>query len=499
MKLTEALIKKATIEIMPSEQENGEIIFVPNPNLSKDDPRYTIHDSDNPGFRLIVSTSKKKFEVQKRVGAKVVKFSLGFHPTIDLKTAVARYIRVMADMSEGIDPNIKRKQMIAKHEQTVREQNQNLAEIYKAYIEYIARNRRVTTLRDVEFHVRYMEKHPIWRMPFREIKPEDFESLVRPIFESGKVATAHKIKSYVKSAWNLAANHYDYEGRNPVVRWQTNKFYTAPQVRRRESFLDKESDEGKEWLKYVINQRRTGKIYRRVLADYLILTLIYGTRKGELIRLHSVDDINWKDRWIRCTDTKNGDDLYLPLTPLVQRLIEKRLEDNNNIPWFKKQKGYWVFPGRKTHSHIADPRSIFADANKNTDNIHIMPHDLRRTFAGDFLELTNSDSIAVKTAMNHRMATSSSFNNDMTLYYIQVKQRLRILRPSFEQREVEIFKLLGLFEELSPEGYVEPQTIAQQPKTTEEMLEELEKQNQDNPALLAMLNEMKSLMPQQTH
>lgn len=501
MKFSEKLLKQLSIETMPVEDAQGKVFFITNPNLNKKDPRYTITDPTYPGLRIVVSETKIKFQTQKRVGQRVAKFSHGDYPTIDLRGAIARHTTLMADIFDGIDPKIKRQDKIAQNKKVLTERNQTMGVVWQTYLDYIEKHREPATFRDVRCHTRYIENHPIWKIPFRDIKPEDFESLVRPIFDSGKIATGHKIKTYMKSAWRLVANDQEYEGINPIIRWQENKLYSVPENKRRESFLDKETDDGKRWLDFIINEKRTGKVFRRVIADYVILTLIYGTRKNEIIKIHSVNDIDWEEKSITCKHTKNGDPLFLPLTPLIQSLIEKRLKDNKtHIKWYREGGEPWVFPGRKIDSHIVEPSTIIKDASKTTGH-HIMLHDLRRTFAGDMMISTSSDSNLVKTAMNHRMATSSSFNKDMTLYYVQKQQRLKILRPIFERREVEIFKLLGLYEEIKPEGYVEPeqQVVIEKEvvvtKTPQEMLDELEKQNQNNPALLAMLNAMKLMLP----
>jgi integrase len=155
------------------------------------------------------------------------------------------------------------------------------------------------------------------------------------------------------------------------------------------------------WAKRKIEDHRTA-------CDYLLLTLLWGTRRGEAAPLrwrHRITKdealiYSWVDMEqgrVSFFNTKNGTTHTLPLAPAARRTLMLREED----PLLAKSP--WVFPARSSKAvqgHYLDSKAILQRIKKSGGIEELRTHDLRRTFATVAEEMTSY--AVVKRLLNHR-------------------------------------------------------------------------------------------------
>jgi integrase len=155
------------------------------------------------------------------------------------------------------------------------------------------------------------------------------------------------------------------------------------------------------WAKRKVANHRTA-------CDYLLLTLLWGTRRGEAAPLrwrHRITKeqasiCSWVDLqggWVSFFDTKNGTTHTLPLAPAARRILVLRqdLAHGSDSPW--------VFPARSSKAvqgHYLDSKAILQGLRKEGGIQELRTHDLRRTFATVAEEMTSY--AVVKRLLNHR-------------------------------------------------------------------------------------------------
>jgi integrase len=118
---------------------------------------------------------------------------------------------------------------------------------------------------------------------------------------------------------------------------------------------------------------------QRDLFKFMLLT---GCRSSEARNL-SIDDINFLRKNVTFNKTKNGKDHTLPLTYTLQTLINERITESING---------LIFP-------LAEPKTVTKHIKKSCD-LHITPHDLRRTFAS-LAEAAGVGGTTKKDLLNH--------------------------------------------------------------------------------------------------
>lgn len=226
-----------------------------------------------------------------------------------------------------------------------------------------------------------------------------------------------------------------------------------PEVKRRQTVIDTDDRQGKDWLKAVAALRGAegSRGYpSRVMADYIILALCWGARRGEASRVKT-GDVDFEREFVVFRDTKSKRDHFFPLTPGCAAILKARIKDNDKPRGRDVRKAAagephhipeWVFPSAKRGKPLTEPRSALGTA-ETASGIKITMHDLRRAFAGevaaDVLGNQKGDFGLVKVAMNH-----ADLANDVTQGYIMLKSRLRMLRGIYEEQERRVFKAAGL-------------------------------------------------------
>lgn len=110
-----------------------------------------------------------------------------------------------------------------------------------------------------------------------------------------------------------------------------------------------------------------------IVADYLLLSLLWGGRRSEVLSL-KWENIDLRGKAVVFKDTKNRKDHEFPLTPYAEKILGRRRESANDT--------VWVFPApRKSKTgHLTEPKFAMAAVIK-ASGVQFSAHDLRRTFS----------------------------------------------------------------------------------------------------------------------
>lgn len=348
-----------------------------------------IGDSIEPGLYLRRDPRKGSvgFIYRGRIrgaeGAPIRKLKLDIKPT-DAKSiakARAQAAEIRSKLAAGIDPSAERRVKaaeIAAATQALADQQQREAEL-----------RRWTPAFAVEHLIEWRAARPDASLHFR---PETIEYYRRAIAYLGKlakvpiidlradairkaldaidgVAKPAKAKRALSAVINHTIKRLELNIANPVTRLDRGEF-KAPKART--SYIA-EGDIGMFVGKAASlpgMPELRGKLREAERArDYLLLALLYGTRKEELMRM----EWSWID-WIAGTITlpasltKQRRNHLLPLTDWTRAILKKRFDA-------RKPEVPFVFPGQKKGKPLTNVRRTMVRAYGEG----FMLHDFRRT------------------------------------------------------------------------------------------------------------------------
>ncbi|RLJ18637.1 integrase [bacterium endosymbiont of Escarpia laminata] len=359
-------------------------------------------DDTIKGFALrITAGGTKSFVVEKRIQGKVKRKTLGRYGEITVEQGRKEAQKFLGQVATGIDPIAKKRDSNAK--------NITLAEAFEDYLK-VRSGLKASTIHDYRRVMK--EGFGDWQdRPLRNISKDAVAKRHAKLGERSP-SRANNAMRVLRAVFNFAEGQYeDSQGRslfpeNPVSRLShTRAWY---KVDRRHTVI-KRSDLPT-WYE-AVNYLKTGtsEPQPHAVADYLLLLLFTGMRRGEGMRLRW-EHIDEADRSFMLPDTKNREPLKLPLSDFVYELLMSRKAVVEGSPF--------VFPGEGESGHLQEPRPQIKKVIERS-GIDFTLHDLRRTFVtvADGLDISYS---ALKRLVNHKTG------NDVTEgYIISGVERLR--------------------------------------------------------------------------
>lgn len=458
---------------------SGEVEYIPN---SKE---YFVYDQAQKGLAIRVTKGSKTYFAEKRVGGRLCRYKIGTWPNLaldDLKSvkgARSKANIALGAMADGIDPNETKADLIKLRDDKKALLENTFAKVFSKYQEFI-QNKSIHTQNDLRFLSNNLSTSDLFKTPFTKISTEVIQSTLGPYFEKGQISTGNKYYRYCHAAWKREAIRAKFQGFNPFEDW--NKENEPPPTPRKKSSLYTETAAGKTWIQSLATLRHSGELYERAMADYVFLTLAWGTRRAEAIKIRE-QDVDFERKAIVFLETKNGQDHFLPITPLIEQLLQKRIADNRKSAHYNPEQA-WLFPSRRHGKHLVEPRGVILEANKQS-GLKVAMHDLRRSAAGDIV--AGDDVLKAKMALNH------SDKNDITISYITDISKLRALRPIFEKREIELFTIAGILQEFDLPKNFNPTGPADTPDFLK-LIEQLKEHPELKGNVAKMMETMKLLM-----
>lgn len=370
-------------------------------SLPPPEKRKLYHDQHQQGAGLklrITPTGKKSFMVIRKLNGKTKDITLGNYPAMTIEQARKRTREVLNQMSEGIDPNAKKKA------DRVRGVTLN-----EAIDDYITSHNQLKP-RSREKYLALKKHLEIWATtPLLDISRDLVEKKHRAIGKETPVQ-ANNIMKALSSIFKYAMGQYENEQgepiilHNPVARLNHIKAWFPEQ--RKQTYI--KPAEMKKWFEAVStlpdwNNSPNNSIVR----DYLLVVLFTGLRRREADRI-KWEHINFEERTLYIPITKNGHPHTLPLSNFLFDLFESRKDNNSE----------YIFQGSGSTGHLAEPKRVIKRASEHS-GIAFTLHDLRRTF------LTVAESIGIREYALKRLVNHVSKTDVTEGYIISDIERLR--------------------------------------------------------------------------
>lgn len=366
--------------------------------LKPTEKRREVWDTKVSGLCLRINpTGVKTYQVIKKLHGKTKRITLGKESDLTVEQARKKASSKITDIVyKEIDPN--------QQERILRAKSLTLSEIFTDY--KTASKLRINTLKNYTLAIDRDLKD--WKdSPLNNISGLMVQKRHKTLSKTSET-TANKTMRVLRALFNFARDQYeDNEGRslfpdNPTRKlkrqWNTEK--------RKKGHIPQH--QLKDWFKAVIELPTTMKRGNPNLArDYLIFIALTGLRRREASSL-LWKDIDLKARSFIVRDTKNHDELWMPLSSYLLELLETRKE------MLEKQKidSEGPFP-------VVEPRK-FIEIVREQSGVFFTIHDLRRTFI-TIAESLDIGVFTIKALVNHRSGTS-----DVTEGYVQINtERLR--------------------------------------------------------------------------
>lgn len=385
--------------------------FIDSIQLSPD-KQILYRDTVTTGFGICVGGVKSYFVEKKMPNGKPKRKVIGKHGVYTLEQARTIAKQLLMDMDSGIDPVAEKRKAkkLAIAADAEQRQIPTLSLAFQTYIQ----NKELSKA-SVNAYTRCMTEYlSEWKdNKITEITEKMVLSKHKNLSESSVGnSQANLAMKFLSALFNYSKKFYttDYKEKfikteNPVaILYELNAWNT---VKRRKNYV--RSDQREDWAMAVAKSHWIGQqnndMYAYTNQDYLFLIALTGFRREEAERIEW-SKVDLKYGTITVTDTKNGEDLMLPMGDTLRFILKERKLRSN---------AKYVFPGRDEESHLTDRRNAREKVTELT-GIQFTYHDLRRTFSS----IANSlaiGSYTIKRLINH---TSEDNSNDVTDGYVQV-------------------------------------------------------------------------------
>ena len=386
--------------------------------IPTDDSRPSYYDEQVNGLLIrVTSKGTKSYMVFRRINGVPKKNTLGTYPEMTIEQARREAIRVLSLISEGVNPNNLKDDVISK-------QSITLQKVFDDYL--IAKhNLAPSTLKNYTSILdNYLSD---WnKKPISEITRDMVQQRHRDITHGkGKFilspTRANTTMRVVSLLFNYAIGQYeDSKGEpifvhNPVVRITHLKAWNKEKIR--QGVVHKY--DLKKWYEGVMklplqDDNVNANTSAEVVRDFLIFMMFSGLRRSETLKL-KWSDIDFKNHSFTIEDTKNNESHSLPLNFKLDEVLERRKNDGDNP---------YVFQGFKPNGCLHPPKRQLERARELV-GFHFTNHDIRRSFETSANRL-NLSKFTLDKLINHKNS------QDITGRYIvldieELREPMRII------------------------------------------------------------------------
>lgn len=416
---------------------------------------YIIWDTANTGLGFglrVYSSGAKRWIVQKKQAGKPVRTKIGIFPAMTCSRALKEAKRINAEFSQGLNPNVEKKKRI---QATAEAKAREALSVGFAYQEYEKDKKEDGTVRSIADRRKageLLESGKLWRRPLLEVTGEELHDEYRRLIARSKKGTqggatqAGATLRWLRAAYKHATTKRRLGATSPflllndlVPGWYKTK--------KRTNIIASHETQLATWWAAVERLRTKDKTFGEdgenrdgrmrhagTIADYLQLSLLFGSRRCEILPLRW-SEVDLENGLITFRGTKNGKDHIIPFGTYARDVLKRRLETRNN----QERKSEYVFPSSRrrrdgTYFHIQQPQNTLRWVI-NQSGVPFSPHDLRRTFATLAEELETITTATLERLLNHAPSTVHGQH--------YVHQRMRRLRPLYERLENSILVEAG--------------------------------------------------------
>lgn len=369
-------------------------------------------DTVTIGFGICVGGVKSYFVEKKMPNGKAKRKIIGKHGVYTLEQARTIAKDLLLNMDKGIDPvaqkrNIKQQSI---YEESLFKKIPTVSEAFENY-----KKNKTLTKDSITAYTKCTNSYLAdWKdLKINEITEKMIHTKHKSLSDSSVGhAQANLAMKFFSALFNYSKKYYTddkgekiIKGNNPVAAlYELNAWNT---IKRRKNYI--RSDQREDWAYAVATTTWVGHqnddMYAYTNQDFLFLIALTGFRRNEA-ETAEWSKVDLKYGTITVTDTKNGEDLMLPMGETLWYILKERKKRSNSK---------YIFPGRGEDSHLTDRRAAREKVIENS-GIQFTYHDLRRTFSS----IANSlaiGSYTIKRLINHTVEDNS---NDVTDGYVQV-------------------------------------------------------------------------------
>lgn len=303
---------------------------------------------------------------------------------------------------------------------------------------------RKRTVNDWNQAASKLQLSPIWTKPFLDLTGEDLKQEIIRLTSSvtsssatkGGMTQASGIMRYLRAAYRYTAVKHCLKTDDPFK--QLNILMPSWQKTNTRSRRICETEGSMQtWWQAVDKLRFRDRRDSAAIADWLQLSVFFGTRKTELLSLEWINvDMDNKIIVLPEEVTKSHRAHLIPMTEHVLSIINRRHQENIKRDYVNRDgthvgKSAWVFQASRKGTATNMLRSILSPSKTidqiiKTTGIQFSPHDLRRTFA-TLLNEGGASHITIESALNHApdsTAAKSYVNNPRILNLRKISQSL---------------------------------------------------------------------------
>ena len=358
------------------------------------DSRPSYYDEQVNGLLIrVTNKGTKSFMVFRRINGKPKKVTLGTYPEMTIEQARRKARDVLSQISEGINPNNQRSDVLNKSSIT-------LQKVFEDYNQS-KHNIKSSTMRNYNSLMNnYLGD---WKnKPISEITRDMVEQRHRDIgYGIGRFnkspTRANTTFRLVRALFNYAIGQYETQSgeplflHNPVVRITSQKLWFKEKIR--QGVVMKY--DLKKWYEGVMKlPQQDDNVHidtsAEVVRDFLIFAMFSGLRRNEVLEM-KWSDIDFRNHSFTLEDTKNNESHSLPLNFKLDEVLERRKNDSDNP---------YIFQGLKPNSHLHPPKRQMARARELV-GFDFTNHDLRRTFE-TMAKRLNLSNYTLNTLLKHK-------------------------------------------------------------------------------------------------
>ena len=439
----------------PVKQGNIEVEFITK-DMALETPysltAYFIKDLSCPGLLLRIGGKKKTWIVRRKLFGTTSKLSIGECPPMTPDAARKQAQRALLNMADGIHPkaDIRTRKAAAEAEREAKEWN-----LDRLWDDYLAETRDESkklsdrTVKDMNAAKEKLRPSGLLKRPASLITAQDIRAAYDDMLartnskraDAGGATSAAQAMRYARAVLRYGLKEkIDGNLPDPFDAIPERQKWRQPKAKDR-TVIEGEGDLAR-WWKAIegLRDKTDGRARAQdMIADWLVLTVLWGTRsRSELLPLEW-KHINFKNRIATIPKTKTTA-REIPFGPYAEKILRKRFEDEDRDP-------QWLFPatraGRTEKTYLKEPKATLVKVIKES-GVDFSTHDLRRTFSS-ILGETGASVYQTKAAMHH------SAGRDVTeKHYMRI--RIKALRQVFENLEQAILEEAGVGGNESPKA-----------------------------------------------
>lgn len=452
--LDQDLVLKLRLDSIPTARPDGRLGgWQANPEGPGQKPNFIIYDSSpkSPtGFAVRVGKKRSVYIVEKKIDGKLQKFVVADATgadAVELSAARLRASEMIAETKRtGVSPGV----AAAKRDAA----EITLGEAWEEYKSSLTtraepiKDSTKNTLQNAWRKLEHWKDRKVRTISAREVLDLFEEHAADPPAGKGHRTAAEQMGRWVTAAVDhaiaLEAHDAASENRPPVLTY--NPFTILKTEKKYRGQKKLEQDYKKKgvrnplvfsttlgpWIEALWNKRPENPIG----CDFLLLTLLWGMRRGESCKVKWRDLIDdkealtssWvclKEKKVFLHDTKNRMDVEMPIAPCAMEILRRRREFVAD--WTGPQK-IWVFPSRSSRAgagHYSCPNHTIQVINEAAGVKTFRGHDMRRTF-GAVCERLGFTDLQIKRMLGHSDHSNSTDRYSRADWDVVVERSRRV-------------------------------------------------------------------------